>query len=103
MADRLLVLVPHEHTHAPRSILELARNLGPDLTEMRDIKHTMQLIAQSSCIADGAQAKMAREGWPGLVEIMQNVRYELLTVFCLGGVLESELYTTALLYRCWKC
>ena len=26
MADRLLVLVPHEHTHAPRSILEQARN-----------------------------------------------------------------------------
>ena len=30
MADTLLVLVPHEHTHAPRSILEQARKLGPD-------------------------------------------------------------------------
>ena len=26
MADRLLVLVPHEHTHAPRSILERPGN-----------------------------------------------------------------------------
>ena len=33
MADRLLVLVPHEHTHAPRSILEQARKLGPDVTD----------------------------------------------------------------------
>ena len=31
MADRLLILVPHEHTHAPRSILEQARKLGPDV------------------------------------------------------------------------
>ena len=38
MADRLLVLVPHEHTHAPRSILEQARKLGPEVTEMRAIK-----------------------------------------------------------------
>ena len=45
MADRLLVLVLHEHTHAPRSILEQARNLGSDVTEMRAIKHTMELIA----------------------------------------------------------
>ena len=33
MADRLLVLVPHEHTHAPRSILEQARQMVPDVTE----------------------------------------------------------------------
>ena len=26
-----------EHTHAPRSILELARKLGPDVTSMRAI------------------------------------------------------------------
>ena len=44
MADRLLVLVPHEQTHAPCSILEQARGLGPDVTEMRAIKHTMELI-----------------------------------------------------------
>ena len=42
MADRLLVPVPHEHTHAPRSILEQARKLGPDVTEMRAIKHTTE-------------------------------------------------------------
>ena len=47
MADRLLVPVPHEHTHAPRSILVQARKLGPDVTEMRAIKHTMELIAHS--------------------------------------------------------
>ena len=51
MADRLLVLVPHEHTHAPRSILEQARKMGPDVTEMRAIKHTMELMAHSMCIA----------------------------------------------------
>ena len=39
MADRLLVLVPHEQTHAPRSILEQARNLGPDVTETRNQTH----------------------------------------------------------------
>ena len=41
MADRLLALVPHEQTHAPRSISEQARKLGPDATGMRAIKHTM--------------------------------------------------------------
>ena len=41
MADRLLVLVPHEQQmHAHRCILEQARKLGPDLTEMGAIKHT---------------------------------------------------------------
>ena len=65
MADRLLVLVPHEHTHAPRSILEQASKSGPDVTEMRAIKHTMELIAHSWCIANSAPAKVAREGWPG--------------------------------------
>ena len=43
MAERLLVLMPYAQTHAPRSILEQARNLGPDVTEMRAIKHTMEL------------------------------------------------------------
>ena len=65
MADRLLVLVPHEHTHAPRSILEQAGKLGPDVTEMRAIPHTMELIAHSLCIANGAVAKVALDGWPG--------------------------------------
>ena len=36
----LLVLVPLEHTHAPRSILEQSRKLGPDVTAMRATKHT---------------------------------------------------------------
>ena len=61
MADRLLALVPHEQMHAPHSILEQARKLGPDVTEMRAIKHTMELIAHSLCIANGALAKVARE------------------------------------------
>ena len=65
MANRLLVLVPHEQTHAPRNILEQARKLGPDVTEMRATKHTVELIAHSSCTANGAPAKVAREGWPG--------------------------------------
>ena len=76
MADRLLVPVPHEHTHAPRSILEQARKLGPDVTEMRAIKHTMELIAHSLCIANGAPAKVARDGWPGKTALLngQSVR-----------------------------
>ena len=64
MADRLLVLVPHEHTHAPRSILEQARTLGPDVTEMRAIKQTMELIAHSLSIANSAPANvMHHEIW----------------------------------------
>ena len=76
MADRLLVPVPHEHTHAPRSILEQVRKLGPDVTEMRAIKHTMELIAHSLCIANGAPAKVARDGWPGKTALLngQSVR-----------------------------
>ena len=65
MSDRLLVLVPPEHTHAPRSILEQARKLGPDVTGMRAIKQTMELIARSLSIANRAPAKMVRDGWPG--------------------------------------
>ena len=72
MADRFLVLVPHEHTHAPCSILEQARKLGPDVTEMRAIKHTMELIAHSLCIANGAPAKMARDGWPGKTALLNR-------------------------------
>ena len=70
MADRLLVLVPHEQTHARRSILEQARNLGPDVTEMRAIKHTMELITHSLCTANGAPAKVARDGWPGKTALL---------------------------------
>ena len=72
MADRLLVLVPHEHTHAPRSILQQARKLSPDVTEMRAIKHTMELIAHSLCIANGPPAKVAREGWPGKTALLNG-------------------------------
>ena len=72
MADGLLVLVPHEHTQAPRSILEQARKLGPDVTEMRAIKHTMELIAHSLCIANGAPANVARDGWPGKTALLNG-------------------------------
>ena len=72
MADRPPVLVPHEHTHAPRSILEQARKLGPDVTKMRATKHTMELIAHSLCIANGAPAKVAREGWPGKTALLNG-------------------------------
>ena len=74
MADRLPALVPHEHMHAPRSILEQARKLGPDVTEMRAImiKHTMELIAHSLCIANGAPAKVARDGWPGKTALLNG-------------------------------
>ena len=72
MADRHLVLVPHEQTHAPRSILEQDRKLGPDVTEMRAIKHTIQLIAHSSCIANGATAKVVQEGRPGKTALLKG-------------------------------
>ena len=72
MADRLLVLVPHGQTHAPRSILEQARKLGPDVTERRAIRHTMKLIAHSLCIANGAPAKVARDGWPGKTALLNG-------------------------------
>ena len=72
MADRLLILVPHEHKHAPRSILGQARKLGPDVTEMRAIKHTMELIAHSLCIANGAAAKVAQDGWPGKTALLNG-------------------------------
>ena len=72
MADRLLVLVSHEHTHAPRSIMEQARKLGPDVTEMRAIKHTMELIAHSLSIANGAPAKVAWDGWPGKTALLNG-------------------------------
>ena len=76
MADTLLVLVPHDHTHAPRSILEQAKKLGPDVTEMRAIKHTMELIAHNLCRANCAPTKLAREGWPGKTALLngQSVR-----------------------------
>ena len=72
MADRLLVLVPHEHTHAQRSILEQARKLGPDVTEVRANKHTMELKAHSLCIANGAPAKVAREGRRGKTGLLNG-------------------------------
>ena len=75
MADRLLVLVPHEQTHAPRSMLEQARKLGPasaDVTEMRAIKHLMELIVHSLCIANKALAKVARDGRPGKTALLHG-------------------------------
>ena len=82
MADRFLVLVPHEHTHAPRSILEKAMKLGPDLTEMGAIKHSMEFIAHSLCITDSAPAKVAREGRPGEPALLNGQ--------CMGS--KSELH-----------
>ena len=72
MADRLLVPVPHEQTHTPRSIFELAGKLGSDLSETLSIKHTMELIAHSFCIANGALAKVAREGWPDKMALLNG-------------------------------
>ena len=72
MAERLQVLVPHQQTHAPRSILEQARKLGPDVTEMRAIKHTTELIAHSLCTANGEPAKVARDGWPGKTALLNG-------------------------------
>ena len=52
--------------------LEQARKLGPDVIEMRAIKHTMELIAHSLCIANGAPAKVAREGRPGKMALLNG-------------------------------
>ena len=46
--------------------------MGPDVTEMRAIKHTMELIAHSLCIANGALAKVARDGWPGKTALLNG-------------------------------
>ena len=40
-----------------RMHLEQASKLGPDVTEMRAIKHTMELIADSLCIANSCLGK----------------------------------------------
>ena len=56
----------------PSSILEQARKLGPDVPEMRATKHTMELIAHSLCIANGAPAKVARDGWPGKTALLNG-------------------------------
>ena len=72
MADRFLVLVPHGHKHAPRSILEQARKLGPDVTDLRAINHTMEHISHILCIANGAPAKVAQEGWPGKTALLNG-------------------------------
>ena len=74
MADRLLVLVPHEQMHAPRSILIEAEKLGSDLTEMGATKPTVELISHRLCIAHSAPAKMAREGWPGNTALLNGQR-----------------------------
>ena len=72
MADRLLVFVPHEQTHAPRSILEQARKLGSDLAETGAIKHTMELIPHSLCTAYSAPANVAWEGWPDKTALLSG-------------------------------
>ena len=72
MADRLLVLVLHEQTHAPRSILEQDEELSPDVPELGTIKHTMKLITYSLRIANSAQAKVAWEDWPGRTALLNG-------------------------------
>ena len=48
------------------------QKLGPDATEMRAIKHTIELMAHSLCIANGAPAKVVREGWPGKTALLNG-------------------------------
>ena len=48
--------------------------MGSELIEMRAIQHTMELIAHSLCIANGAPAKVAREGWPGKMALLNGQR-----------------------------
>ena len=57
-----------------RSILEQARKLGPDVTDVKAIKHTMELIPHSLCIANGAPAKVARDGRPGRTALLNGQR-----------------------------
>ena len=42
--------------------MKQARKLGPDVTKIRAIKQTLELIAHSSCLANGAPAEVARDG-----------------------------------------
>lgn len=50
--------ITHQH-------LRPGRKSGSHLTEMRAIRHTIELIAHSLFIANDALAEVAREGWPG--------------------------------------
>ena len=70
MADRLLVLVPHEHTHAPRSILEQARKLVPDVTDgnegnqTHNRAHRPQLVYRKRCTGKGGAGRLAWQNGP---------------------------------------
>ena len=84
MADRLLVLVPHEQTHAPRSILEQARKLGPpcvgcnDLASTANAPETMLLPLEITSVESGVCKA------PLSIISCQKVRFKAadLTAFC---------------------
>ena len=43
---------------------------------MRAIKHMMELIAHSLWMANGALAKVVREGWPGRMALLNGQNME---------------------------
>ena len=66
----------------PAASWNQAGKSGSDLTEMRAIKHTMELIAHSLYIANGALAKVAREGWPGRTALLNGPVYGTPSLNC---------------------
>ena len=75
MADRLLLLVPHEQTHARRSISEQARKLGLDVSlslslslnegnQSHNGAHRPQLVYRKRCIGEGGAGGPAWQNGP---------------------------------------
>ena len=64
MADRLLVLGAREHMHAPAASWNRPGNWALMSLKGGQSNTLMELIAHNLCIANGAPAKVAREGWP---------------------------------------
>lgn len=59
-----------------------AMELGFNLTGTRAILPTMELIAHSLCIANGALVQVAREGWPGEKALLNMGRVWDLSLNC---------------------
>ena len=73
MADRLLVLVLHEHTHAPAAFWNRPGNWALMSLKWGQLNTQWSSSPTAVCIANGASAKVAREGWPGKMDTPFNI------------------------------
>ena len=74
MANSLLVLMPHEHTHGAFSILKQIGILSPDGTKVRAVKNVMKLIANSLSATKVAPTEMAGEAGPNKPALLNRQR-----------------------------